>query len=1261
MTDNIREKTRAVFLAAIMVLSVVAMTASFGGIAAAQNVDDGEVGVSEFNVTNNGDAVLSEEVQFSQNFDDSNNVGPTLGVPDQTALYDELTSQPVTLDVTFDTTHNNSEETREITIDYGDTVDAGLVIDEDESSFADAANDGLAAEDFDDSENVTVNNDVGEITLVADAVGGNTEVENTLNLALTAEDPVEGLNVQDGVATPEFEIEGSDGGSDDDNYVVAESGVTGISAADTDAYTDGNTEVGDIDASIDASDDDSAFANYVGSQITAQTAEPGDVVRVYEAVGDGDDNYTLGPQTGAGSGTAPGNATTIDTSELGAGEYFVTFGGDNSQQVFVELQTLDLQANATENEITEEDDLQIEVDSDDFGDLRSEDSGVQVWVSEAGDDQVSDVIYADERELTGQGSTTFTVDPADDLNGAGDYEAVVLHKDSGVVAETGEISVSEPLRESVDIVSPQFSDQYARGDIAEFELELSNTREATITLGDRAGEQNFETNITVRDSDEDGTASFKVNTYQLGDGPVAGNQSAEIYQDITAENWSSEDREYPHGVFSTDDGTSVVSAEAHPSIRVGGGSNDNESIQVVIADGGYDLVASPGDTPASEEESRATDRSQLRIEPRTTGEVDTWSAPAPDDPAGVEDIETVDEIATAINESVVTPQDGTLADEDYLIVQAQATGLEGVLATAVEENEDLSNTDVEEFLDRSEDHEITDVFTASELVDIRTTQNLTQVAEIVEGALEDQERNVPEDSTFALPAQLDLLADSDNQKVLAGTNDLGSLDEYFIMTPVSNETVADLIEPEGDDVAQDVDEYTDEEIEAVIDIHPNYDLDDDAFSDGDDFDAEAARDFFEENAEFEIPTNEPPTQFDTTFELAPNVGDDQAEDFPLNDFFGGDSEETLIQWSLVKDEVSLDNIETILEDEEQVDRLLLPPQDNYTITGETEIAAGTTLEHDTQSSVGETPPFFDSGEFVVEYTQGGPNNISFVVNESLSERAGQDFTMQIRRANGFLQVTPDGETIQGQITEPAEVVNHTFQDQEGSGEVVNVASVNVSTAGAVQIQNADGDVLGETLIEEGLNEDVRVLLDTPVEESQELTSVIVTSAGEEFDEGPTNQTAQYTVAGSQGEASFDVSNLNPIATEVEPGQEITVTADITNNGDTNATKTVELRLDGDTLTSEDVTLEPDATQEVSFTVNAPDEEADYVHSVWTEDDEAEGQLTVATADDDGGADDNATDDGDDEDADDGGAGFGVAAALIALLGAALLAYRRRAE
>ncbi|MFW6435809.1 MAG: DUF7282 domain-containing protein, partial [Halovenus sp.] len=285
-------------------------------------------------------------------------------------------------------------------------------------------------------------------------------------------------------------------------------------------------------------------------------------------------------------------------------------------------------------------------------------------------------------------------------------------------------------------------------------------------------------------------------------------------------------------------------------------------------------------------------------------------------------------------------------------------------------------------------------------------------------------------------------------------------------------------------------------------------------------------------------------------------------------------------------------------------------------------------------------------------------DISFEINESLSERAGQDFTTDIRRVAQFGLVTPGEETIEGQITEPAEVFEHTFEDQEGGGEVVTVSTVNVSTGGAVQISDADGNVLGEELIEEGSNDDVRVLLDEPIEESQELTSEVVKTNGEVFDEGAVNATAEYTVAG--GEANFDVSNLNPVATTVEPGEEITVTADVTNTGDSSANTTAEFRLDGETLDSQDVELEPDGSEEVSFTVDAPDEEGEYEHSIWTENDDAVGQLTVETADDDNATDDNATDD-DDEDADDGGAGFGVAAALIALLGAALLAYRRRAE
>jgi surface glycoprotein (TIGR04207 family)/PGF-CTERM protein len=1259
--------------------------------------------ITDLEISNTDQTVLSSPIDNSyigqeidntiterstDNFSDSPNLAPDaglLGVPYQESPYDGFTDDsfssygPVTQNLTVQADVSDTDgETEEITIDYEEAVDAGVTVE--------------TLDGFTEEQHVTVTSGASQITVddvrfldntgeivieysASQAVSADFEVITRL----VAEDVTAGLDVDVSERLDVF-VEGPAGDLEDDRFRLVDNGVIGIHESDlagVDTNGDNEADGADLEALINAAEFENAgtdgdvsynvWTGEGGSVVTFQTtgASNTEELTLYEVTRNNDGNVTgVDEVSGELPGTSPGNTTAVDMSTLPDpdSEYFIGFGEDETELAYFNLQALDLTAQMADDQVSTEDQVQVNVDSNDESATNFSGS-VQAWYFEAGDDPVpSNVIHVEQGELDGDGVERLRASPQADLAGTGEYYAVVLHDESQIVAQTDTIEVTEPLRERVDIESPQFGDQYKRGDIAEFELSMQNVDTATVTLGDRAGDQNFELNITVRDTNEDGTARFMVNTFQLGDGPVAGNQSAELYQGVEAGDWESDDgREYPHGVLTTDDGTSIVETEAHPSIRIGGGSNNNSDIRVVIADGGYDLVASPGDTAASEPESRATDRSQLRLQPRTTEGVDVWSAPAPDDPAEVEDFETVDEIATAIDNETITPQDGSLADEDFLIVQAQSTGLEGVLATVVEE--EVATQDVEDFLDRSEDHEVTEAFTTSDLVELRTTQNLTQVRQIVSDALDDQSRNLPEDQTFALPAQLDLLAANDNQKVLAGTDDLGSLNEYFIMTPVSNTTVADLIDvPAGsDDVPQDVDAYTDDEIEAVVDIHPNYEPSD--FGDGDDDlegDHDDVRQFFEDNSEFEIPTNQPPTRFNTTFELAPNVDDDEAENFPLNDFFAGDSGETLVNWELVEDEVSLDNLETILEDEERIDRLFLPPRDNYEVTGETEIAAGTTLEHDTQSDVGETPPFFESGSFQVEYVQGGPNDISFVINETLSERAGQAFTMNIRRANAFGLVTPDEQTIEGQITEPAEVIEHTFEDQEGGGEVVNVASVNVSTAGAVQIQNANGDVLGQQLLEEGLNENVRVLLDTPIEESQELTSVIVTSAGEEFDEGPTNQTAQYTVAG--GQATFDVSNLNPVATTVEPGQGITVTADVTNSGDVSANTTVELRLDGETLDSQEVTLEPDGSQEVSFTVNAPDSTGDYAHSVWTENDDAVGQLTVEEA---GGMDDdtgNATDTGDEGDsADDGGAGFGVAAALIALLGAALLAYRRRAE
>ncbi|MFD1527542.1 hypothetical protein ACFR9S_14750, partial [Halolamina salina] len=56
---------------------------------------------------------------------------------------------------------------------------------------------------------------------------------------------------------------------------------------------------------------------------------------------------------------------------------------------------------------------------------------------------------------------------------------------------------------------------------------------------------------------------------------------------------------------------------------------------------------------------------------------------------------------------------------------------------------------------------------------------------------------------------------------------------------------------------------------------------------------------------------------------------------------------------------------------------------------------------------------------------------------------------------------------------------------------------------------------------------------------------------------------------------------------------------------------VELRLDGDTVTTESVALDAGASSTVEFEVNASELAAgEYNHSVWTEDSEATGDLTI---------------------------------------------------
>ena len=1189
----------------------------------AGDAPEGEISVESFEIANQEKALLSEEVQFTRAYDDSENVGPVLGVPVQTGFFDDRTSPSgvdfaddgeftasasnfVTYTVgQFDIVANNTEEDENVVLEFDDANELGLDVNPEESTLPNG--DALADADF-----VTVNNDVGEIVFNIDSVSNENEGidYSGLTLAFEAADQTEGLNFEDPVEALTLRASGSDISEEDSRILAYDSGITGISEADAENF-DGREEINGAIAAADA--EPGAYGQFVGSLITIQTDDDDDTVEIYEAdrADTDDDNnreYTLGDRIDSRD-TAPSDTTALDTSNLGAGEYFIGFDEqDNFSQsdfVFLDLRELNLEASAEDVPVTEA--VEVEVTSTEDDAIRAT-GDVQVWVREAGDDEIGEVIYADDDQLLGvTGDTEFRIDPDEELNGEEEYQAIVLHEDSGITTTTT-FEVQEPEVEAVRFQDA--SKRYTRGDVVPVELNMQNTETGTITFGDQDTDQNVEINITVRDADEDGSAKFWINTFQIGDGPVA----------------DDEDGNANHGIRSAE-GTAIRSIDADGGMQIAGGSASaslitatDERERVVIADGGYDLYASPGNQPYMVEDSITTDRGQINLSPRETGNISLWESPFPRDQGTIEDAELVSTIRDQIG-STVTPQEGDLADNDVLAVNITATGLEGYLLDALEEqdNDGTIETDEDEIIDflvERDDDVVTEAFDAAAERYLGDRAEIGFGTEQTEADIEQiaNERNIEVD-----PATLDL----QNEEILGNLDeDADALNEYWVTIHVEDDNIVD-----------------DEGAQATAD--------------------------------------ELPVEWETTFTLNTTIAD-SSEDFRQNDPFGGDISQSAT-WSLLEDEVTLDGVEEGL--------LSVPARDGYTITGETPIAAGTEINYNIGADSNEEQVFFfdsrDEGEepVTVEYVEDAPNTIAFDID--FAEYPGVGFSADLQRARGGSSLIDpalrdQGAGVNGQIRQVAVASTHTFEDQTSGGAVVRIAEVDVNQPGAIEIENADGDVIGSTSIPEGASSDVRILLDDELEESQDLTSVLVDEDGEEFDANASSAdvrtTATVTVGtAEEGSPFLNVNELSPVAATAEPGQELTVSATITNVGDAAAdAQDIEFLLDGqpvDVVDAQSVSLEPGASQTVEFTVTAPEEAGTYEHEISSGDDNVVGSLTVEepepvdtdTGETDTGDETDTGNETDDGDADDGGPGFGIAAAVIALLGAALLAYRRRDE
>ena len=1206
-----------------------------------------------------------------------------------------------------------------ITVDFSEVYDLGLEINESQTT--------VAVSGFNGTTNTAIDASAGEVSVTFLPDNANSSGTIGIDLVYRPQDAVEGLDVPDGWENPRVVAESSNN-DEHDRFVVAEAGATGISHLDArTGFIGANADDTDpIDSNNDANgmENPGSFLVWQDQMLTFETQNRGNTIDIYEVATD-QGQYVKGDEVNLdGLGTAPGQITTVDAGELDPGHYFVEFESGTANEVAVlHVKPLELAAEAPEGIVAPDEDIEIDVTSqDDTG------NPIEAWVRPEGTDQVKDVIHVEQDELPGgQTDQTVYINPENDLNGAGNYTVTILHKESEVTTTTDVIQVGEPgptmtPAEELNIVSPSLTEpelpgNFDRGDIVPIELEFVNGNVGTVTFGDRdANRNNIEINVTVWDEDNDGSATIYLNTYQVGHGLLHSNGTY-VANDAPWNTGTWENRQ--HGFFTNpaDNGSAIVgNVTAHDSIDIFGGSQGGAVIAELRYDfhsiGGFDSFKEVGDRD---------DVNNIEIDQRSTESFTLWTAPGG---PGAPTLATVDDIEAAVASGDLTEIDvdadgninGTVAEDDLLIVQPKSSGLEGIMHEAVVEDPTLT---VDEFLNRSGNHLVTDEFTQALVETVPDPQPfgpssaqemLDYDIEVTEttSSFEHRMGQVPENVASGLePVELDL----EISNVVAGQDEDGNLFDYYIPYTLSDGSA--LVDPPSDDLEGG------QEFNVSLGLEPNGGAQ--HFSPGTQW------------RDYNVPQNQ---------ELS-------AGSLGSEDYHG------------------LDYVEPVVHVDNLRDGVLEVPMDqqNVTISGTSTMAPGTELSIDVLSVVGEDTPFYFEKDPVATVKQPGdaPATWSIETDQFDTTRdevdidPGTEFDVEVRKSTGGVSlVTPDGEPVPGVILEEPAVEAFEFADQRSSGNSVVIDEFGANRDVTIQLWDEDGNVIGESdvLNREDMHETFAVGIDQTLEQNTDVTAAaIIDNPVQESGDELATETATITVEDPEppaDPAEYRLSNFALGSSSIGPGDTLSASVDVENIGDETGTATVDLAIGGEVLESQDVEVAGGATETVSFSgvehdlgagdhtvnVNVDDRSSSAsltvlspasfsvgsislssasveqgtdvdVSAVVSNDGDMEGdveaalgldgesqdsqsltlaggasetvEFTLGTSDLEPGDFDvtvsagedsasstltvtNATEEpADDESADDDGAGFGVAVAALALLGAALLAVRRQVE
>ncbi|WP_170830558.1 BGTF surface domain-containing protein [Halogranum gelatinilyticum] len=495
----------------------------------------------------------------------------------------------------------------------------------------------------------------------------------------------------------------------DDSSTIEVTGTSVVNSGDTLQFTispDSNADTVDVTATVDvtveqpnvqSTTDYGINAEVVDSDGPTASAEDVVVLRVQDTDSSNVDTDSVSGPYYAGQ-TLLFTDDNMDTGSITSGESITVYTEDEDNADEPDQLALDLEAQTDGEVLIDTDGLE----SDDYVVLDSDDNLVASFSLV---EQRFDVEF-DDSTVTDEGSDAQTELDVSSANRAGDFTAnvsadgldagdlqnifadydtsttddddiltVTLNKDQTETVDFTDIdrgdytfnfSVTDTDAEASDDITVerlnknyQFEDgsvSVARGGIAEVNISMGDASTGAVSIGSE--EDGFVYNASIEDDNDDGYVNFTINTYD---------QTISSADDIVG------------------DGDDYATGTIIPS-------TDSEDVPLAAAN--YDLAVGPEEFYRHDTDDSSDDVGTLAVTDRTTTGVQTWTASED----ARSDISNADDVASAIENGTVT-QDGTIAQGDHIIVQIQASGLDGYIEAVSTETDSSEVSDAFEGAD----------------------------------------------------------------------------------------------------------------------------------------------------------------------------------------------------------------------------------------------------------------------------------------------------------------------------------------------------------------------------------------------------------------------------------------------------------------------------------------------------------------------------------------------------------------------------------